>query len=84
MKKYGGVLLCFLMVFTGCRRSSPDLRMQENHEINLEKTSGQTARDLVNSAQVVTAEPALVDEKKEGDVQTAKDKTGAVAVKVRY
>jgi len=33
----------------------------------------------------VTAEPAMVDDdKKEGDVRTADDKTGAVAVKVKY
>ena len=70
MKKYAWVLLgCLGVVFAGCRRTASELRIEPA---------------VADNVRVVTAEPAMTADKQEGDIQTAKDKPGAVAVKVQY
>ena len=95
MKKFVLILMPLLVFsLTGCRAQRPDLKVDTSAEKVLdgghpvivpnEVNAAQTERDLGGNVKVVTAEPAITDEEKEGDVSTAEDKTGAVAVKMEY
>lgn len=94
MRKFTWTFLVLCIVgMTGCRQERPDLKIDAKSEKAVnevlpsgpeEHNAAQTEQDLGHNVKVVTAEPATTDEGKEGDVPTAEDKTGAVAVKMEY
>ena len=93
MKKPGLIFLVALGL-SGCRESaSPDLRIEEHAKDSLRQVNSQTAdtntevvKDLGPNAKVVTGVPAttIEQDKNQPDAQPAKDKPGAVAVKMEY
>ncbi len=80
-------LWLFLSVFLvtllmGCRQENPDLRIE--NKTGDAVGSPEVIKEVNQSTQVVTGEPATTADDKAGDVATAEDKTGAVAVKTKY
>ena len=83
ISRFFGIVLCALIVLPGCLKStSPNIAVQERKEGVLQQAAAAPASP---SVAIVTAEPAT---KAEPDAQTeseaAKDKPGAVALKVEY
>ena len=89
------ILLIFaLIIFSlmGCRETTPKLRVENGTE-DMIHTTPQSAKNLNDkeevkaigqNVKVVTGQEAIAPDPKEKNTEPAKDKTGAVAVKVQY
>ncbi len=76
-------------VMAGCQESGPNLRVEKKAG-DAVKSAGngsgeslQGVKPLSENIKIVTGEPAIKSEEDAGD-KAAKDKTGAVAVKMEY
>ena len=88
-------LRLFLSIFliallAGCRQETPGLRVekQASDAVKTLDTSSSGGPEVIKeigpNTQVVTGEPVMASDEKTADAQTAKDKTGAVAVKTQF
>ena len=89
------ILLIFaLIIFSlmGCKETTPNLRIENNAQDAVHTLSqnpktldeGLAVKTLGPDVKVVTGQEAIVPDQKEKDIEPAKDKPGAVAVKVQY
>jgi len=76
-------------VIAGCQESGPNLRVEKKagDAVKLAENgsgeSSQVVKYLSENTKIVTGEPAIKSEEDASD-KVAKDKTGAVAVKMEY
>lgn len=83
-KRLAAVLI--VLVLAGCRESNPDLRIAQktgDSMSSVNDTGSKIVQDI-KGAKIVTGVPATVDDRNEPPIQDAKDKPGAVAVKMEY
>lgn len=90
---FPGWLILVAVCLAGCWRTTPNLSVQDKRESPAGAVGGpggvsgvaQNIAQSVQDAKIVTGEPATTaDDPKGTNVEPAKDRTGAVAVKMNY